>query len=117
MNVTEAVLSRVSIRAFSKTPVENTLIKDLLAKSSRAPSGGNLQPWKIFVLNNDSMEQFLAFQENWNFPESPAYEIYPKKLKEPYRTSRYELGEQMYKTLGIGKREQGSKNIASNEKF
>ena len=103
MNVTEAVLSRASIRAFNKTPVENTLIKDLLAKSSRAPSGGNLQPWKIFVLNNDSMDQFLTFQENWNIPESPAYEIYPKKLKEPYRKSRYELGEQMYKTLGIGR--------------
>ena len=47
------------------------------------------------------MKDFLLFQENWNVPDKPAYEIYPKKLKEPYRTSRFELGEQMYKILGI----------------
>ena len=49
------------------------------------------------------MKDFLLFQENWNVPDKPAYEIYPKKLKEPYRTSRFELGEQMYSLLGIGR--------------
>ena len=47
------------------------------------------------------MKNFLEFQKNWNKPETPPYEIYPPKLKEPYRTSRYELGEQMYDLLGI----------------
>ena len=47
------------------------------------------------------MSDFLEFQKNWIDPETPAYNIYPPKLKEPYRTSRYELGEQMYSLLGI----------------
>ena len=103
MKVTEAVLQRSSIRAFLQSPVSNELLRDLLEKSSRAASGGNLQPWKIFVLNNESLSNFLLFQEKWDQPEVPAYAIYPPKLKEPYRTSRYELGEQMYKLLGIGR--------------
>lgn len=101
MNVTDAVKQRSSIRSFKSIPVEDSLIKELLSKASRAPSGGNLQPWKIFVLNQSSIKDFLLFQEKWTKPDTPAYEIYPQKLKEPYRTSRYELGEQMYQLLGI----------------
>ena len=93
MNVTDAVLSRSSIRSFLNNPVSDELLRDLLEKSSRAASGGNLQPWKIFVINNSAMKNFLEFQKNWTDPETPAYDIYPSKLKEPYRTSRYELGE------------------------
>ena len=51
MNVSDAVLSRSSIRAFTKKPVKQSLIKELLEKSSRAANGGNLQPWKIYVIN------------------------------------------------------------------
>lgn len=101
MNVTDAVLSRSSVRAFLNQPIDSNLIKELLQKSSRSASGGNLQPWKIFVLNKDSMEKFLQFQNDWTSPETPSYEIYPPALKEPYRSSRYQLGEQMYDLLGI----------------
>jgi len=111
MNVSQAVKLRSSIRSFLPTKVKNTLIKKLLIESSRSPSGGNLQPWKIFVINNSVMNDFLEFQENWTSPEAPAYDIYPPKLKEPYRTSRFELGEQMYELLGIG-REQKDARIA-----
>ena len=87
MNVSEAVKSRKSVRKFLEKPVSNKLIFELLSKASRAASGGNLQPWKIFVINNKSMSDFLEFQSKWSKPEEPAYEIYPSKLKEPYRTS------------------------------
>ena len=83
MNVTDAVLSRSSIRSFLNKPVSDELLKALLEKSSRAASGGNLQPWKIFVINNSSMKDFLDFQEGWTEPEVPAYDIYPPKLKDP----------------------------------
>lgn len=101
MHVSEAVKGRKSIRSFLPKPVKNSIIKKLLQASSRSPSGGNLQPWKVFIINNKSMSRFLAFQSTWSKPEIPRYEIYPSKLKEPYRSSRYELGEQMYKLLGI----------------
>ena len=62
MKVSEAVLSRRSIRSFTKKPVDNEIIKNLLSLASRSPSGGNLQPWKVFVINNECMKKFLEFQ-------------------------------------------------------
>ena len=117
MNVSEAVKSRSSIRSFLSKEIPNKLIKDLLQKSSRAASGGNLQPWKIFVINNSSMKDFLDFQEAWTEPEVPAYDIYPSKLKEPYRTSRFELGEQMYELLGIGREDKDARIAQVMENF
>ena len=101
MKVSDAVLNRRSIRAFKSDPIENSMLRNLLEKSSRAATGGNLQPWKISVLNGQAMKKFLTFQDAWTKPEIPGYDIYPAKLKEPYRTSRYELGEKMYSQLGI----------------
>ena len=119
MKVSEAVVSRRSIRAFTSEPVNNNTIKELLALSARSPSGGNLQPWKIFVINNSSMSDFLEFQRNWTKPEIPSYDIYPPKLKEPYRTSRYELGEKMYELLGIGREDKDArlKQVMENFRF
>jgi len=101
MKVSEAVLSRCSIRAFTSEPLDNEIIRDLLALAARSPSGGNLQPWKIFVVNDRSMKKFIEFQARWDQPQVPGYDIYPSSLKEPYRTSRYQLGEAMYELLGI----------------
>jgi len=101
MKVSEAVESRQSIREYLKKPVDSSLIKEILEKSARSANGGNLQPWQIFVINKESMADFLKQQSEWTEAETPAYDIYPPKLKEPYRTSRYELGEQMYSLLGI----------------
>ena len=119
MKVSEAVSQRRSIRSFTKKPVPNSVIKELLLKSARAASGGNLQPWKIFVLNGSSLKDFLLFQDEWDKPELPAYEIYPPQLKEPYRTSRYELGEQMYNLLGIGRDDKAGRldQVMKNFKF
>ena len=85
MEISKAVKRRSSIRAFLDTPVDNKLIKDLLSEAARSPSGGNLQPWRIAVINKKSMNDFLAFQESWNKPEIPSYDIYPTNLKEPYK--------------------------------
>ena len=119
MDVTQAVLSRSSIRSFQNKPISTEVIKSLLLKSSRAASGGNLQPWKIFVINDSSMNRFLEFQEKWTEPEVPAYDIYPSKLKEPYRTSRFELGEQMYEILGIGREDKDARiaQVMQNFRF
>ena len=99
--LTEIIKNRKSIRSFVDKPVSNNIIKEMLQKSSRAPSGGNLQPWKIYIVNEKSMKNFLEFQKNWKGKEEPPYPIYPEKLKEPYRTSRNQMGEQMYSLLDI----------------
>jgi nitroreductase len=100
MNVTDAVNARKSIRAFRPDPVDDATIAQLLTTASRAPSGGNVQPWRIFVVNGDSMTRFREFLKDR--PPGPlAYDIYPSPLIEPYRSSRFKIGEDMYATLGI----------------
>ena len=119
MKVTEAVISRKTTRAFLNKSVEDSLIKKLLKKSSRAPSGGNLQPWRIFVINNQTMQSFLNFQKNWAQPETPSYTIYPENLKEPYRSSRFKVGEDLYALLGISREDKEGrfKQLAKNYEF
>jgi len=119
MDVSEAVDSRKSIRAFLETPVDDLLIKELLEKSSRAASGGNLQPWKIYVINGETMNSFHKFQSEWTEPETPAYAIYPENLKEPYKTSRYEFADDMYSLLGIARedKEERFKQVLKNYEF
>ena len=55
MDVTEAVYKRKSIRGFLSTPVLDDELAMLLNKAARAPSGGNVQPWRIYVLNREWM--------------------------------------------------------------
>ncbi|MFM8354212.1 MAG: nitroreductase [Gammaproteobacteria bacterium] len=101
MNVSEAVASRHSIRAFLDQPVDAGLLRDLLARAARAPSGGNVQPWRVFLVNGASMARFRAFLATRTGREAPAYAIYPENLKAPYRDSRFKVGEDMYARLGI----------------
>jgi len=119
MDVTEAVDSRKSIRAFLDKAVDDSLIKELLEKSSRAASGGNLQPWKIYVIYGKTMNSFHKFQSEWTEPETPAYAIYPENLKEPYKTSRYEVADDMYSLLGIEREDKEArfKQVLKNYEF
>ena len=119
MDVTEAVDSRKSIRAFLDKAVDDLLIKELLEKSSRAASGGNLQPWKIYVINGKTMNSFHKFQSEWTETETPAYAIYPENLKEPYKTSRYEVADDMYSLLGIEREDKEArfKQVLKNYEF
>jgi len=102
MNVTEAVNRRKSVRSFRPDPVSDDTLRELLTTASRSPSGGNVQPWRIYVVNGESMARFREFLADRQ-PGMPAYDIYPKGLTEPYRTSRFAIGEQMYAAIGIGR--------------
>ena len=65
------------------------------------------------------MIKFLKFQEDWTDPETPAYDIYPENLTEPYKTSRYEVGAEMYSILDIDRddKEGRFKQMLENFKF
>jgi nitroreductase len=100
MDVAEAVARRKSIRQFTDEPVDDDVLRELLELAARAPSGGNVQPWRIYVLNGDTMRRFRDVIADRPIGEGE-YDIYPPKLWEPYRTNRFQLGEQMYATIGI----------------
>jgi nitroreductase len=107
MNVTDAILSRVSCRAFLDTPVAPETLSDILDVARHAPSGGNLQPWRVHVLAGGPLRDFVALIRS-KLPSLPQgegteYPVYPPNLKEPYRSRRFQCGEDLYATIGIGR--------------
>src|SRR5215475_4396178 len=60
MDVRDAVASRYSCRAFLPTPVPLEVVRDILNRAARAPSGGNLQPWRVHALAGASLEELRA---------------------------------------------------------
>ena len=107
MNVSEAVESRTSCRAFLPTPVPGSTVRAILDAARRTPSGGNLQPWHVFALAGEPLADLLATIRG-KLPTHPRgdgaeYDVYPRKLGEPYRTRRFRVGEDMYATIGISR--------------
>jgi nitroreductase len=105
MKVSEAIATRKTVRAFRADPVDLALVKNILLQAARAPSGGNLQPWRVYVLTGAARDELvrrvrLKMQEA-PMGERPEYHIYPVDLTEPYKTRRYQIGEAMYATIGI----------------
>ena len=119
MDVIDAVNKRMSVRQFLDTPVPNDVIKQLIIDASRAPSGGNVQPWRIYAVNGDTMTRLLQFLEDKPQAEEPEYAMYPSGLSEPYRTNRFALGEQMYEKLGIPREDKAGRlrQVARNNVF
>ena len=119
MKVTDAVMARKSVRSFLPDPISNETIRELLETASRSPSGGNLQPWRIWVINDESMDSFLRHLADSPASDTFQYQIYPPSLWDPYRTCRYEVGEQMYATIGVGRDDKPGrlKQFARNMEF
>ena len=119
MKVTDAVMARKSVRSFLPDPISNETIRELLETASRSPSGGNLQPWRIWVINDESMDSFLRHLADSPASDTFQYQIYPPSLWDPYRICRYEVGEQMYATIGVGRDDKPGrlKQFARNMEF
>ena len=60
MNVTEAVNSRRSVRAYQDKPVDPAVLRRVLETAQRSPSGGNTQPWNAVVLTGDPLQKLLG---------------------------------------------------------
>lgn len=105
MTVSDAVGTRIAMRAFLPTPVPSNLVRGLLSAAARAPSGGNLQPWHIYALAGDELARLKTLMRELTrthpFGDDPGYEIYPQNLADPYRGRRAKCGEDMYATMGI----------------
>jgi len=85
--------------------VPRETVMEILAAAARAPSGGNLQPWKVYALFDGARDELVRRTAEARaaqpMGEAPEYHIYPQELGEPYRTRRFRIGEAMYATMGI----------------
>jgi nitroreductase len=112
-SVDAAIESRFSTRAFLPRPVPRETITEILRVASRAPSGTNCQPWKVYVLQGASQQALVAkvcaaHDAIYANPALAAqyreeYDYYPEKWVPPYIDRRRENGWGLYGLLGIGK--------------
>ncbi len=105
--VDAAIRSRRSIRAFKPTPVAREDIEAILEVASRAPSGSNTQPWKVYVLTGEIrqrlsqriLDAYLDPAQVASHTEEYAY--YPQQWVSPYVDRRRKVGWDLYGLLGL----------------
>ncbi|SFI45097.1 Nitroreductase [Bosea sp. OK403] len=105
--VERAIASRRAVRAFLPDPVEPALIRRILAVAAQAPSGTNMQPWKVRVIGPDSRARLeaglLAALDSPDLPAAEEYRYYPESFREPYLSRRRKVGWDLYGLLGVKK--------------
>jgi nitroreductase len=107
--VDEAIVSRRSVRAFLPDPIDDAVIREILDVAARAPSGTNMQPWRVYVTKGAVKQRIAdaimdsgirAEKAKWD-----EYKYYPDQFFEPYYARRRKVGFDLYGALGIGKRD------------
>ena len=105
MDVFDAVATRHSCRAFLPTPIPERTVRDIVERAARAPSAGNIQPWRVYAIAGkrvEALKALLAPRMN-ELPKAEGgdYRIFPDPLAEPYRSRRFQVGELLYKSIGV----------------
>lgn len=120
-SVYDALYQRKSIRAFLPDPVPRPVIERILSAASRAPSGTNIQPWRVRVLSGAARQRLvdavLAFRAAQPGVEDWGYPYYPVEWCEPYLSRRRKVGWDLYGLLGIGRSEKARIEAQQNRNF
>lgn len=126
-SVDAAIESRFSARAFLRDAVPRPMIEDILRVASRAPSGNNAQPWKVYVLQGKSLAGLVdkvcaAHDAMYADPALAAeyreeYDYYPRKWISPYIDRRRENGWSLYGLLDITKGDKDKMHAQHNRNF
>lgn len=122
MNIKQLIKSRYSVRSFLHKDVGFEKVKSILDTANSAPSGGNIQPWKVYVLGNNSKNELVTQALNnydTGVQEDIEYEIYPKPLAEEYKKRRSQCAADMYDALSIARDDIDTrlKQVRENFKF
>lgn len=107
MDVYEAVDSRRAVRAFSAEPVPKRVLERVLQAATRAPSSGNLQPWRLFVVAGEPLAELKRTATARAVAGDPGdereYPMYPAELGSPYLDRFASAAAQRYRALGINR--------------
>jgi nitroreductase len=107
VDVYEAVQTRRAVRGFTDEPVPTAVLERVLSAAAWAPSGSNVQPWRIYVVTGQPLARLkkvaverVAAGDPWDQPE---YVMYPPTLKSPYGERRSAFGKERYSALGVSR--------------
>jgi nitroreductase len=106
LSIADAITGRRSVRAYLDKPVPRESLNAVLRVASRAPSGSNIQPWHVYVLEGPAkarLTETLTALAAAGDPGSREYNYYPVAWRDPYQARRRACGFGLYKTLGIGR--------------
>jgi nitroreductase len=108
-DIEAAITGRRSVRGFLPTPVSRETVAHLLEVAARAPSGTNMQPWRVIALTGEPLARFcaalVAAETEGREPDGLERAYYPAPLFEPYISRRRKIGWDLYGLLGIGRGE------------
>ena len=119
MKVSDAIAARQSVRAFRAEVPPTALVRAILEQAARAPSGGNLQPWRVHALTGVPLAELLAKVAAGPPQAAPEYAVYPPDLWEPYRSRRFANAEQLYSSIDIPRSDKPARlrQMAKNAQF
>jgi nitroreductase len=107
MDVYEAVRSRHSVRGFLDRPVPPEVLTRVLTAALQSPSGGNLQPWHVYVLSSTKLEGLKArIRERVAAQDSgdqPPVLPYPLPLAVAYAQRLEDMGARRYGAIGVAR--------------
>ena len=106
--VDESITSRRSVRAFLPDAIPESTIREILDVAAWAPSGTNMQPWRVYVTTGETKQRVSRAILDSGLRAEKArgeYKYYPDKFFEPYYARRRAVGYALYGHLGIGKRD------------
>lgn len=114
MQVSDALETRMTCRAFLSAPVPEAVVRGILTQASRAPSGGNLQPWRVWALSGAPLAELQAaikgkIAAGQISDGQTEYDIYPPDMGEPFASRKFQAGEAMYGALGVARDDFGAR--------
>jgi len=123
MDVADALRTRSSKRAFTSRPVPRGTVERILALAGLAPSGSNIQPWRVYVVagavRDELCDEATAAAQGDRGAYRREYDYYPDPWREPYLARRRACGWGLYALLGIrkGDREASLRQELRNFRF
>lgn len=119
MEVVQALQQRQSVRAFLPQAPSGALVREVIEGAALAASGGNLQPWRVEAVTGAPLTELLDIVAQAEREEEGSIPSYPPNLWEPYRSRRFENGEDLYRSLGIGRDNKPARlqQLAKNAQF
>lgn len=117
-----ALRQRRSCRGYLPDPVPRETIESVLDVARWAPSGGNLQPWRVVVVSGAERDEVVRIAGETLFSgasEEGDHPVYPPNLWEPYRSRRFANAEALYASLGIPREDKAGRYrwVAENFRF